>query len=60
MSSSNSFFEDYLFQLGRSVGIGTPASANAKGAKGTLLADSSYIYVCIGTDEWLRVAIATW
>lgn len=57
---ANSFFEDYLFQLGRSVGIGTPASASAKGDKGTILADDDYIYACVSDDVWKRVAISTW
>lgn len=39
---------------------GTPASASATGVAGTVLWDSSYIYVCIATDTWKRVAIATW
>lgn len=37
-----------------------PASASATGIKGTVTWDSSYIYVCIATDTWKRVAIATW
>ena len=52
--------EDYLFQLTRSIGLDTPSSASDAGVKGTILADSSYIYVCVDTDTWLRVAIATW
>lgn len=39
---------------------GTPASASATGVKGTVLYDSSYIYVCIATDTWKRVGISTW
>lgn len=57
---STAYFEDYIFQLGRSIGVGTPASASAEGDKGTILADGDFIYVCVETDTWLRTAIATW
>ena len=40
--------------------IQTPASASASGVAGTIVADASYIYVCIATDTWERVAIASW
>jgi hypothetical protein len=38
----------------------TPASATASGTAGDICWDSSYIYVCVATDTWKRVAIATW
>ena len=38
----------------------TPASAAAAGDAGMVCWDSSYIYVCVATNTWKRVAIATW
>lgn len=38
----------------------TPASAAAPGTKGDICWDTSYIYVCVATDTWKRVGIATW
>jgi hypothetical protein len=38
----------------------TPASAAATGTAGDICWDSSYIYVCVATDTWKRVAISTW
>jgi hypothetical protein len=38
----------------------TPASAVATGTAGDICWDSSYIYVCVSTNTWKRVAIATW
>lgn len=38
----------------------TPASANATGTTGEITWDSQYIYVCIATDTWRRVAISVW
>jgi hypothetical protein len=38
----------------------TPANATAAGDKGTICWDASYIYVCVSTNTWKRVAIATW
>lgn len=42
------------------VATQTPASAAATGTAGTIAWDSSYIYVCVATDTWKRVAISTW
>lgn len=38
----------------------TPASATAAGTTGEIAWDADYIYVCIATNTWKRVAIATW
>lgn len=38
----------------------TPAAANATGTKGDICWDASYIYICVDTDTWERVGIATW
>ena len=38
----------------------TPASAAATGTAGDWAYDSSYIYVCVATNSWKRVAIASW
>ena len=38
----------------------TPSSASDTGTKGQVAWDSSYIYICVATDTWKRVAIATW
>ena len=37
-----------------------PASAGAAGVTGSIVTDTNYIYVCIATNMWKRVAIATW
>ncbi len=57
---ATSYLEDYLFQLGRSIGLdGIPTSSSSEGDQGTILADSSFIYVCVSTNTWRRVAIST-
>jgi hypothetical protein len=38
----------------------TITNASDPGVKGTICWDASYIYVCVATDTWKRVAIATW
>jgi hypothetical protein len=38
----------------------TPASATATGTTGTIVYDANYIYVCVATNTWKRVAISTW
>ena len=37
----------------------TPSSAGATGDQGTIAWDANYIYVCIATDTWRRVAHST-
>lgn len=38
----------------------TPASANAAGNAGDICWDSNYIYVCIATNTWRRIAHESW
>ena len=38
----------------------TPSSATATGTTGTIVYDANYIYVCVATNTWKRVAISTW
>ena len=42
------------------VGGNTPASATAAGVAGTITWDANYIYVCIATNTWKRMALLTW
>jgi hypothetical protein len=37
-----------------------PASATAAGTAGQVAYDSSFLYFCIATDTWRRIALATW
>lgn len=49
------------FELGSLTVAGTaPASAGATGTKGQIAVESGFFYVCVATDTWERVAIATW
>jgi len=38
----------------------TPASAAAAGNAGEICWDANYLYICVATNTWKRVAIATW
>ena len=38
----------------------TPASAAAAGVQGQIAWDADFIYVCVATNTWKRVGIATW
>ena len=40
--------------------VDVPASASATGIAGQIAYDSDYIYVCVATDTWKRVGVATW
>lgn len=37
-----------------------PASASATGTAGQTAYEAGFLYVCVATDTWQRVAIATW
>jgi hypothetical protein len=37
-----------------------PASATAAGVAGQTAYESGFFYVCVATNVWQRVAIATW
>lgn len=40
--------------------VGVPASAAASGKIGQWAADTSYVYICVAANTWMRAAIATW
>ncbi len=41
--------------------LGTaPALATSTGTTGQIVIDADFIYACVDTDTWKRVAIATW
>lgn len=35
-------------------------TASATGTTGELAYDSSYVYICVATNTWIRVAKAAW
>ena len=37
-----------------------PASASATGTAGQIAYQSGFLYICVATDTWQRIAIATW
>ena len=37
-----------------------PASATSTGTKGDIIITEGYLYVCVNTNTWRRVAIETW
>lgn len=40
--------------------VAAPVAANSTGVAGTWAWDAGFIYVCVATNTWKRVAIATW
>lgn len=54
---------DGRVQLNRPLQLRTgdaPASAGSNGVAGTVVYDAGFIYVCVDTNTWKRVAITTW
>ena len=47
-------------QFATAVSSTAPGSNSATGQAGQIAFDSSYVYVCIASNTWKRVAIATW
>lgn len=42
------------------ISSSAPVSASATGTAGQVAYDADYLYVCVATDTWKRVAISTW
>ena len=42
------------------VSSSAPSTASSTGQTGRIAFDSSYVYICIATNTWKRVAISTW
>lgn len=38
--------------------VGVPANSTASGTAGQVAADASFVYFCIGTNLWRRVAVS--
>ena len=68
-SAASSAFSNTVFTLDSAGNLtipalfiansGTPASSSAAGTKGQILYDSSYIYICVATNTWRRVATSS-
>ena len=56
------YFSNSLEVGGNPVGVkvAAPSSATAPGSVGQWAADSTYLYVCIAANTWVRSALATW
>ena len=48
-----------LDQIQNATFARVPATATASGSPGQFAYDTSYLYICIATNTWMRVAIAT-
>ena len=64
-SSSNAFTVDVNGKIACSTlsvfGLNTaPASATDTGTLGEIRITSGYVYVCVGTNTWVRSALTTW
>lgn len=42
------------------AGAPAPASASATGVAGQIAYDADYLYICVATNTWKRVALSTW
>jgi hypothetical protein len=40
--------------------VAVPASASSAGQVGNIAWDSSYFYVCVSTNTWVRSSLSTW
>lgn len=56
------YFSESLAVGGNPVGVkvAVPPSATAPGSAGQWAADSTYLYVCIAANTWVRSALTTW
>ncbi|EPJ7717967.1 hypothetical protein [Klebsiella quasipneumoniae] len=56
------YFSESVVVGGNPVGVkvAVPSSATAPGSVGQWAADSTYLYVCIAANTWVRSALTTW
>jgi hypothetical protein len=47
----------YIVQTGQRNLVPVPATSTSPGTPGQFSYDSTYIYFCIGTDQWVRTPI---
>ena len=52
--------DDFAMKGEVEIAASPPASASAPGTKGQTVITTDYIYVCVATDTWKRVALSTW
>ena len=46
--------------VGTGTSGGAPATSSSAGAVGQIAWDSTYIYVCVATNRWVRATLGTW
>lgn len=56
---------EYLYKAVRILATtypaaGTPATTTSPGVAGQITYDTSYLYICIATNTWRRIAHAVW
>lgn len=51
-------FQALAQQLLSPVSTSAPASSAATGTAGQIATDSNFLYVCIGTNSWKRIALS--
>jgi hypothetical protein len=57
---NTTYHNDLTYLEGRLTTNKTPASATDTGEAGEICYDSGFLYVCVATNSWKRVAIASW
>ena len=40
--------------------VGVPATSTSTGIVNTIAIDTNYLYICVATDTWKRVALSSW
>ena len=40
--------------------VGVPATSTSTGIVNTIAIDADYLYLCVATDTWKRVALSSW
>mgnify|MGYP005989208687 CR=1 FL=1 len=60
--SATTFIGDFVAtgRLAMPDSLPVPSSSTSSGLKGELRYDDDYLYVCINTNSWKRIALTTW
>lgn len=52
--------ETYAKIVDTLIKVEVPASASAEGSVGQYALDTNYLYLCVDTNTWKRIALSSW
>lgn len=51
---------DPLLKANLAKFVSVPTAADAQGTTGQIAVDSSFLYICVAPNSWVRAAVGSW